>query len=59
MLIERQFQITTRVHGQLDENVVHSIIAAALHDPDEFVRGQAVSAADDTAFFLGWKFHVH
>jgi len=48
-----------RIHGQLDEDVVHPIIAAALHDPDEYVRGQAISAADDTAFFLGWKFHLH
>lgn len=48
-----------RVHGQLDENVVHPIIAAALRDPDAYVRGQASCAADDTAFFLGWKFDAN
>jgi hypothetical protein len=39
----------------LDEEVVRPIIEQALVDSDSFVRGQAWAAAEDVAFFLGWK----
>jgi hypothetical protein len=45
-----------RVHRYLDKELVHPIVRAALADADEYVRGQAQSAKDDTAFFLKWKY---
>jgi len=45
-----------RVHGKLDRTRVFPIITAALNDPDEYVRGQAEFAKDDTAHFLKWKY---
>jgi hypothetical protein len=45
-----------RVHRQLDRDVVQPIIEAGLRDGDDYVRGQSLCAADDTAFFLGWKY---
>jgi hypothetical protein len=45
-----------RVHGQLDQALVQPIIQAALHDPSDYIRGQAVSAVDDTEFFLKWHY---
>jgi len=37
----------------LDRNIV-MLIKAALHDPSQYVRGQAVTAADDIAHYLHW-----
>ena len=45
-----------RVHGKLEENVVQPLIAAALKDQEEYVRGQAHSAKDDTEHFLHWSY---
>lgn len=44
-----------RTCGYLAESVVRPIIEKALHDPHEYVRGQAVSATDDIEHFLGWR----
>jgi hypothetical protein len=38
---------------------VKSIVESALKHEDEFVRGQAISAADDISHFLGWKLEGH
>lgn len=38
---------------QLDERV-RAHLLAGLSDPDEWVKGQAVAAADDVRQFLGW-----
>ena len=46
----------SRVHGQLDQTIVQPIIEAALRDPNNYVRGHAFDAADDTAHFLGWRY---
>lgn len=43
-----------RLHGTLTENTVRPIIEAALNDSDQYVRGQADSAADDVDLFLKW-----
>jgi len=45
-----------RVHGKLDRKVVYPIIAEALKDGNEYIRGQAEYAKDDTTHFLGWKY---
>lgn len=45
-----------RVHGQLDRALVQPIIQAALRDESDYVRGQADSAMDDTAMYLGWHY---
>jgi hypothetical protein len=45
-----------RVHGQLDRAVVPPVIQAALRDESDYVRGQAHSAMDGTAFFLEWRY---
>ncbi len=34
---------------------VRALVEAGLADPDEYVRGQAESAADDLRHFLKWK----
>lgn len=44
-----------RIHGRLDEATVRPLVEAALRDADDYVRGQAVAAADDVEFFLKWK----
>lgn len=44
-----------RTCGVLDEPRVRPLVHAALHDPDDYVRGQADAAADDLAHFLGWR----
>ena len=43
-----------RRFGTLEPSAV-PIIESALHDPDEFVRGQAHAAADDLNHFLGLR----
>ncbi|HEX5219687.1 MAG TPA: hypothetical protein VFZ59_08980 [Verrucomicrobiae bacterium] len=45
-----------RVHRKLNQAVVQPIIQAALHDQDDYVRGQAEAAADDTTRFLSWQY---
>jgi hypothetical protein len=45
-----------RVHGKLEKKVVQPIIVAALKDQDEYVRGQAEFAKDDTSHFLKWRY---
>ncbi len=45
-----------RVHGQLDRPLMQPIIQAALRDESDYIRGQAVCAMDDTAFFLEWHY---
>jgi hypothetical protein len=47
-----------RVHGRLEKRIVFPIISAALTDPEEYVRGQAHFAKDDTELFLGWKYET-
>ncbi len=45
-----------RRFGQLDSQRVRRLVQIALHDPSEYVRNQASSAADDLSTFLGWEF---
>ena len=44
-----------RTSGALDRERVKPLIEGALHDPEEYVRGQADSAARDVTFYLGWQ----
>ena len=44
------------VFGALNEVLVKPIIERALKDPEEYVRGQAQDAVDDTKWFLKWKY---
>ena len=44
-----------RIHRRLTEGAARTVVEAALRDPDDWVRGQATSAADDIEQFLGWK----
>lgn len=44
-----------RIHRRLSECAARPVVEAALRDFDEWVRGQATSAADDIEQFLGWK----
>ncbi len=44
-----------RRFGGLDERVVKPIIEAALRDADDYVRGQADTAADDIRQSLRWQ----
>ena len=48
-----------RRFGQLDEERVKPIIDAALHDPSDYVRGHADSAASDVTQFLKWHVEGH
>jgi len=45
-----------RIHGKLNENKIKPIIENALKNENEFVRGQADSAKEDTEFFLKWMY---
>ena len=45
-----------RVHRQLDRALVQPIIRTALRDENDYIRGQAYCAMDDTAFFLEWRY---
>lgn len=45
-----------RIHGKLNIGKVKPIIIAALSDEDEYVRGQADNAKEDTEFFLKWRY---
>ena len=44
-----------RIHRRLTEGAARPVVEAALRDPDEWVRGQATSAADDIEQYLGWN----
>ena len=48
-----------RTCGALDEGRVKPLIERGLCDPDEYVRGQAVSAAEDVTQYLGWQIEGH
>ena len=43
-----------RVHGALDKQRVFPIIKEALSDSNEYIRGQAHGAKEDTEHFLKW-----
>ena len=43
-----------RRFGCLDKNTVLPLVEAALRDSHQYVRGQAVSAADDITHYLHW-----
>lgn len=43
-----------RRFGYLERSRVEPVLAAALADPDSYVRNQALAAADDIQQFLGW-----
>ncbi len=45
-----------RRFGRLDPGRVRRIVDIALHDPSDYVRIQADSAADDLQTFLDWEF---
>lgn len=45
-----------RRFGRLDPHVVKRLVDRAFHDRSEYVRDQAMSAADDLATFLAWSF---
>ena len=45
-----------RRFGRLDPGRVRRLVDIALHDPSEYVRSQADSAADDLRTFLDWEF---
>ncbi|HYW11607.1 MAG TPA: hypothetical protein VE871_06600 [Longimicrobium sp.] len=44
-----------RTCGALDEPRVRPLVESALHDEDDYVRGQADAAAGDLEHFLGWR----
>ena len=44
-----------RIHGTLTECAARPAVEAARRDPDEWVRQQAASAAEDIEQFLKWK----
>jgi hypothetical protein len=44
-----------RRFGQLERQTIEPLILAALSDPTDYVRGQALDAADDIETYLGWK----
>lgn len=44
-----------RVHGKIERIEARQLINAALVDHEEYVRGQAESAADDVSHYLGWS----
>jgi len=50
------FAHIARVHRRLDRAVVQPIIQRALHDADDYVRGHADSAVDDTVIYLKWSY---
>lgn len=47
-----------RVHGRLDEAKLKPIIEAGRSDPEDYVRGQAFGAMEDTRHFLGWTWEA-
>ena len=49
------FGYLARTCRALDERQVKPLIESALRDGDEYVRGQADSAASDVVQYLGWQ----
>jgi hypothetical protein len=47
-----------RRFGQLERSRVEPVLAAALADPEPYVRSQAAATADDIRHFLGWPVHA-
>jgi hypothetical protein len=47
-----------RRFGRLDSNRVKRLVDSALHDGSEYVREQAMSAAEDLRTFLAWEFDL-
>ena len=45
-----------RTTGQVDKDRVLPLVESALSDSNEFIRGQAHSAADEISHLLGWSF---
>lgn len=45
-----------RRFGRLDPQRVRRLVEIALHDPSDYVREQAQTAADDLTTFLSWEF---
>ncbi len=45
-----------RIGRKLNEEIVKPIIKRALKDENEFVRGNAIDAKDDTKSYLNWKY---
>ena len=45
-----------RIGRKLNEEIVKPIIKRALKDKNEFVRGNAIDAKDDTKSYLKWKY---
>ena len=50
------FAHLARRFGRLDPGRVRRLVEIALHDPSDYVREQAASAADDLFTFLSWEF---
>ena len=48
-----------RRFGTLDRQLTEHLVAEALTDPSQHVRGQAESAADDIEQFAGWRPRKH
>ena len=48
-----------RCYRTLDEQSIKPLIESALHDPQEFVRSCAKSAADEIHQFLHWNMRGH
>lgn len=47
------FAHIARLHRALDRQALTSVVAG-FQDPDPYVRGHALDAADDLRHFLGW-----
>ena len=47
-----------RRFGRLDPQRVRRLVEIALHDPSDYVRDQARSAAEDLTTFLSWDFDL-
>lgn len=45
-----------RRFGRLDPHLVKRLVDRALHDRNEYVREQALSAAEDLETFMSWGF---
>lgn len=45
-----------RIHGKLNKGKTKPIIENALQDENEYIRGNANDAKDNTKLFLKWKY---
>ena len=50
------FSHVARLHGCLNKELVHPVVAAALGDEDDYVRMHAHDVKDDLEHWLRWKF---